>query len=157
MTREAPSSLTTTTGQTTGAISTPARRLAAARVRRDTLVLSRGMMHAARASNADVSAPLEPWTPARLLPYLPFRLHEALRREPPVGTAQPALYETFDDAALGRVFSVLRQMTLLPNYGEAVAPWRRRIAIFEQETGTPVASLAAVERDKDFPGTFAFS
>ena len=114
-------------------------------------------MQNSRSENAEMSTPLELWTPESLLPYLPLELKSPLRQIPPVGTTRPASWEIFDEAALQRVFSVLKRLTLLPNYGEAAPEWRRRLDVFEKETGTPIAGLAAIERDKEFPGTFAFS
>ena len=156
LTRGHPSSLTSTTNHTTMGISTSERRLAAARTRRDILVLNRNMMRNARSSNAAKSKPLELWTPERLLAYLPKRLDDPLRREPPAGTSEPVLWEPFDEASLYRLFSVLKRLTLLPNYGEPVKEWQQRIRTFEKEIGTPMTNLAAVEREKDFPSIFAF-
>ena len=39
-------------------------------------------------------------------------------------------------------------------YGEGVPAWRKRIAKWEAETGTPISGLAMVEREADFPGLF---
>ena len=61
-----------------------------------------------------------------------------------------------DEASLYRLFSVLKRLTLLPNYGEPVKEWQQRIRTFEKEIGTPMTNLAAVEREKDFPSIFAF-
>jgi hypothetical protein len=78
-------------------------------------------------------------------------------RLPPVNpgsSSHPPHWTTFDDASLKRQFSVLKRLGMLPRYGEAVAEWQARVARWEVETGTPIATLAMVERDPAFPGLF---
>jgi|AntAceMinimDraft_1070359.scaffolds.fasta_scaffold111718_2 hypothetical protein len=76
-------------------------------------------------------------------------------RFPPVaGTAQPATWHEFNEAAKKRYFNVLQRQGLLPLYGEQPPEWRRRVARWEKETGNPLRVLAMVERDVEFPGLF---
>jgi hypothetical protein len=70
------------------------------------------------------------------------------------GTSQPPRWETFTDASLRAHFAVYKRLALLPLYGESKEDWRRRMRSWERESGTTVAQLAMVEREKDFPGLF---